>query len=106
MNEIILGIWIAIWVIFLAISTIEKRGIVFGFMSGLWFLLLGVFIYLDGLQYQSGMTITTNGAVETVQFVYTTVVPPNPMLSLQTLWCVPFFLIGIYLMYLAVFRPQ
>jgi hypothetical protein len=96
MNETVLILWLLIWVIFLVMSTIEKRGVAFGFMSGFWIMFLGVYLYLDGFQVQTGMT--TEGGV--ISFVYTDVVSPMSA-GYDTLWCIPFILLGMYIMYLA-----
>lgn len=97
MNEIVLILWLLIWVIFLSMSTIEKRGVVFGFISGFWIMFLGVYLFLDGFQVQTGMTIN-NGVVT---FIYTDVVSPMTA-GYDKLWCIPFILLGMYIMYLAV----
>lgn len=100
MNEILLIIWIIVWVILLAMSTVEKKGIVFGFMAGLWITFLGIYIMLDGLQLQSGMTVTGDIGDQTIIYQYSEIVPPFS--SYSTLWCIPFILIGMYVMYLSV----
>lgn len=90
----VLLIWLILWVIFLSISIIEKRGIVFGFFSGLWILLLGIYLNIDGLSIQSGVNQATG------EFTYTAMVLPFSTYSF--LWGLPFIVISIYIMYLAV----
>jgi hypothetical protein len=80
-------------------SVIERRGVVFGWLAGLWILFLGIYIYIDGLTFQSGMTITTSGSVQTAVYTYTQVV--SPFSNYGILWAVPFILLGIYISYLA-----
>lgn len=98
-NEIILTLWILFWVIFLVMSIIEKRGVVFGFFAGLWILFLGIYIYVDGIDLQSGVTVVTSGAIQTMTYTYAEVVPPFQNYGL--LWAIPFVLLGLYIMYLA-----
>jgi len=76
MNEILLFIWILFWIIFLILSFIEKRGVVFGFMSGIWILFLGVYIYVDGVQLQTGMNVTNTPTQHIVEYVYSEIIPP------------------------------
>lgn len=81
-------------------SIIERRGSVFGFLAGLWILFLGIYIYIDGIDLQSGMTMVTSGSSQTMTYVYSEVIPPFQNYGL--LWAIPFLLLGIYIMYLAV----
>jgi hypothetical protein len=99
MNEVLLIIWLAIWLILLIMSTFEKRGFVFGFVAGVWILLLGVYILGDGLQLQSGMTILGDVGDQTIEYVYTEVVPPYSSYSLM--WGIPFIALGMYICYLS-----
>ena len=80
-------------------SIIERKGVVFGFLAGLWIMFLGAYIILDGIQWQSGIEITTVGNVQTAVFVYSEIV--SPFSSYSTMWAVPFILVGIYICYLA-----
>ena len=100
MNEIVLGFWLLIWIIFLVMSIVERRGGVFGFLAGLWILFLGVYIYLDGLEYQTGASVTVSGGVQTLTYTYGDIV--SPFSNYGILWAVPFILLGLYIMYLAV----
>ena len=59
-------LWFIIWIVFVAMSIIEKRGIIFGFLAGIWILFLGVYIYLDGLQLFSGLTIDSSTSTAVV----------------------------------------
>lgn len=103
-NETIFMMWIIIWVIFLVMSIIEIRGVVFGFLSGLWILFLGIYVYIDGLQYQTGMQIVTLADTQTVTYTYTDVVAPFSNYGI--LWAIPFILLGIYIMYLASMKRR
>ena len=105
MNETVFILWIIIWVIFLTMSTIEKRGVpVFGFLSGLWILFLGVYIYLDGIEILNGMTIVGDAGNQTVIYSYQTVVPPFNEYSM--LWGFPFILLGIYICFLSATKNR
>ena len=97
-------LWLIIWVILLAMSTIEVRGQVFGFLAGLWIIYLGIYVYLSGLQYQSGMTITTVGAVQTITNIYQDVV--MPFSNYGMLWSIPFWGLGIYICFMAATKPK
>ena len=99
MTEIVLLLWILIWVILIFLSIIETRGITFGAMSGIWLLLLGVYIYIDGIQVQSGMTIVTSGSTQTITYSYSDIILPVSNYGL--LWGIPFVLIAIYILYLS-----
>ena len=99
MNEILLTFWILFWVIFLVMSIIEKRGIVFGFLAGIWILFLGIYIFIDGIEWQSGVSIVTSGSTQTATYTYNQFV--SPFSSYGTLWAIPFILLGIYICYLA-----
>jgi len=99
MNEILLLVWLIIWVILLVMSTIDKRGVVFGFIAGVWILFLGIYVILDGIQIQSGMTVTGEVANQIITYQYNTVAPPFS--SYSTMWGLPFILIGFYLCWLS-----
>jgi len=100
MELVILLVWIVIWVILLAVSSIETRGFVYGFLAGLWILLIGVYILLDGLQVESGSTIVLSGGNYTIVKTFVEVV--SPVSSYSVLWCFPFIALSIYQMYLAI----
>ena len=105
MNETIFAMWLVIWVIFLVMSVIEKRGVaVFGFFSGLWILFLGVYIYLDGLEIRNGLTVTGEVTDQVVSYTYSEVVPPFNTMGM--LWGLPFILLGIYILFLATFKRK
>lgn len=99
MELTILLVWIVIWIILLAMSTVETRGFVYGFIAGIWILFIGAYILLDGLQIESGSTIVASGSNFIVTKTYSEIVAP--ISSYSILWCVPFVLISIYQMYLA-----
>jgi len=100
MDLTILLVWIVIWVILLAVSSLETRGFVYGFLAGLWILLIGVYILLDGLQVESGSTIVLSGGNYTIVKTFVEVV--SPVSSYSVLWCFPFIALSIYQMYLAI----
>lgn len=82
-------------------STVDTRGVVFGFLAGIWILLLGIYIYLTGLYQESGMNIVS-GVGGNYSIVYVTNEITPPFSSYGLIWAVPFFLLGMYLMFLAV----
>jgi hypothetical protein len=100
MDLTLLLIWVIIWVIFLAMSTFETRGMVYGFMAGIWILLLGCYILVDGLYMDIGSTIVSEGSNYIVTVTKEQVVPPFS--SYGVLWCFPFIAVSIYQMYLAI----
>lgn len=93
-------LWIILWVIFTAIGQIEKRGFVFGFLSGMWMLFMGVFIYLDGIQIQTGMlrNVSAPGNI-TITYLYSDLVYPHG--SYAMIWGFVFFTVSIYVMWLS-----
>lgn len=100
MNEVVFLLWIILWIVFLVMSIIERRGIVFGFLAGLWILFLGVYLYIDGFQFLSGVEMVSSGGMQTISYTYDSVVLPFSNYGL--LWAIPFILLGIYILYLAV----
>jgi len=96
----ILLIWIIVWVVFLIMSCIEKRGYLFGVLAGIWIMFLGVYIIVDGLHIQDGISIVINDAGEQiVTYTYENLI--TPFSSYSTMWGLPFVLLGIYIMYMA-----
>lgn len=104
MNETILLFWVFLWVIFLVMSIIEQRGMIFGHLAGLWIMFLGIYIYLDGLQYNSGVEITEQAGTQIISYTYTEIIPPFSNYGM--LWAVPFILLGIYIEYLATTKNR
>jgi hypothetical protein len=92
-------LWIILWVIFLIMGYIEKRGIVFGFLAGIWILFLGAFLYTDGLQYRSGIFLTEGTGNCTLSYQYVNYVTPYSNIGM--LWALPFILLGMYILWLA-----
>ena len=92
-------LWLVLWVILLIMSSIDKRGVVFGFIAGIWILFLGIYIILDGIQIQSGMTVMGEVGNQVITYQYNTVTPP--LSSYSTMWGLPFILIGFYLCWLS-----
>lgn len=102
MDYIIFLMWMLIWIIFLGMSIIEKKGHVFGFLAGLHILFLGSYIYIDGFELQTGCIETVVGDVTTIEYTFTEVV--TPFSSYGVMWALPFILLGIYIMYRAVMK--
>jgi uncharacterized protein YqgC (DUF456 family) len=92
-------LWIILWIVFLIMSVLEQRGVLFGFLSGFWVMFLGVFLYLDGLQYRSGVNLTEGTG--TCSLVYSYVDYTTPYSTVGMLWALPLILLGIYILYLA-----
>ena len=74
----------------------------FGFLAGLWIFFLGIYIYVDGIDLQTGVSIVSSGTTQTMTYTYSEVVPPFQSYGL--LWAIPFILLGMYIMYLASTR--
>lgn len=91
--------WVIIWVIFLAMSTIETRGFVYGFIAGIWLLILGCYIAVDGLYMDTGSSIVQSGADYIVTTVKSEIVPPFS--TYGVLWSFPFIAVSMYQMYLS-----
>lgn len=99
MDLLLFLVWVIIWVILLGMSTFETRGAVYGFIAGLWILLLGCYILVDGLYMDTGSTIVSDGGNYIVTTTKSQIV--SPFSNYGVLWCVPFVAISIYQMYLA-----
>jgi len=97
-------LWIILWMIFLVMSIVERRGVVFGFFAGMWILFLGIYVFIDGLELQSGLLVVSSGSSSVVSYSYSEVVAPFS--SYGVLWAVPFILLGMYVMYLAVMKNK
>jgi len=97
-------LWFIIWIVFLIMSIIEQRGITFGFLAGIYPIFLGVYLYLDGLQLEEGLSITYSTGVQTVEKVYSNSVPPFS--SYGMLMGIPFVLLGLYITYLAATKMR
>lgn len=97
-------IWLILWMIFLVLSMVETRGILFGFLAGIYPLILGVYLYLDGIQVHTGMTITSSTGLQIVEKVFTNSVPPFS--SYGMLIGIPMVLLGLYISYLAATKKS
>jgi len=95
-------LWLIIWVIFLIMSIIEQRGIVFGFLAGFWILILGIFVYTNGVQYKTGVNLTEVSGGCNLVYSYTNMVTPYSNVGM--LWALPFILLGMYITWLATTR--
>jgi uncharacterized protein YqgC (DUF456 family) len=93
-------VWFLIFVLFLVMSVIERKAPVFGMCAGIWLIWIGVYIFLSGIQYQSGMSISTVDGVQTVVYQYADFV--SPFSDYKTLWSIPFWGIGIYICFASV----
>ena len=104
MNLEIFMLWFIIWIIFLVLSIIERRGITFGFLSGIYPIFLGIYLYLDGLQLFSGLTVDTSSSLQVVEKVYSDSVPAFSNYGM--LMGIPFVLVGLYICYLAATKAE
>lgn len=104
MDIIVFITWLVIWVVFLLMSTIEKKGPVFGFLAGFWILFLGIYVYLSGIQYESGMSIATVGDTTTVTYLYSDFV--YPVSDYGILWGIPFIALSIYIFFISAKRRK
>lgn len=100
----ILLLWLVIWVVLLLMSTIEHRGPVFGVLAGIWIIYIGLYLYLDGLQTQTGMNILTTGSWQNVTNVYSDVT--MPFSNYRLIWCIPFIALGIYIAFMSVTKKK
>lgn len=73
MLDILILIWLIVFIIFFLVSVVQNAGI-FGIISGFWLMLFGVMIVATGIQTQSGMTITTVGANQTITYQFADIV--------------------------------
>jgi hypothetical protein len=104
MHMEIFMLWLILWIVFLIMGALEKRGVVFGFLAGLWILFLGIYIFVDGFQYRSGVTLTEGAGTCTLTYSYVSLT--TPFSSIGMLWAFPFILLGIYITWLATTKTR
>lgn len=92
-------LWFIVWIVFLVMSIIETKGVTFAFLAGIYPMFLGIYIFLDGIQIQQGLTTTFSGGTQHIEKVYVDTVPPFS--SYGILFGIPFILLGIYICFLA-----
>lgn len=85
-------------------STIEKRGVVFGFLAGFWILILGIYIYIDGIQYRSGVTLSESLGTCTLTYNYTTLILPQNTVGMIIGF--PLILLGMYICWLSATKER
>lgn len=96
MIDLIVYIWLLVFVI-LFIANLYTNNPVFGLIAGMWFLILGLGIIVDGFQMQTGMTLSTVGGTTTVTNTYTDVTLPFSTYSI--VWGIIILCISIYIIY-------
>lgn len=96
MIDLIVYIWLLVFVI-LFIANLYTDNPVFGLIAGMWFLILGLGIIVDGFQMQTGMTLTEAGNTTTVTNTYTDVTLPFSTYSI--VWGIIILCISIYIIY-------
>lgn len=96
MIEILLFIWILIFLIFFVAGIVTDSPI-FGIVAGFILLTLALGIIVDGLQYQSGMNINTAGNYTNVTVKYSEITAPFSTLGI--VFGLTLLAISIYLFY-------
>jgi len=89
-------IWILIFIVFLVVNITQKSHN-FGILAGIWILLIGCFIILEGVQISSGVEITDTANSQIVTYDYEDVTLPYSTYSF--VWGIIFILLGVYIMY-------
>jgi hypothetical protein len=89
-------VWLFIFALLMIINIVETS-YTFGIVGGMWLIVLGGLLVLDGLQYQSGTTIVTSGATQTITSVYSDALLPYSTYSI--VWGISFIALSVYIMY-------
>lgn len=89
-------IWIVVFVVLMVIHLIE-RSKNWGKIAGLWLLILGLFIIVDGVQYNTGVETTETAQSVVVTYQYDDVALPYSTYSY--IWGIIFILLGIWIFY-------
>jgi len=92
----VLIIWLVIFVIFLVVN-ITQQSTNFGVISGIWVLLLGLFIITDGIQILGGINQTESVSGVTVNYQY--IDATLPYSTYAYIWGVILILVGVYILY-------
>jgi hypothetical protein len=85
-----------VFLIFLVIN-IAERSRIFGAIAGMWLLVLGLFIIVDGIQTESGITIDDTGDTTSYEYQFIDVTLPYSTYSI--VWGIVFIGISIYILY-------
>ena len=93
-------LWLALWAIFLGMSTLGRKGWVFGAVAGIWAILLGAFVLVDGIQIQNGLFVRTVNNTTVVNYSYSNLV--LPVSTYSYIWGLFFVLIGMYLLFISI----
>lgn len=94
MIDIMILFWLAIFGIFF-ISSVIGNSYRLAVLAGIILLFFGMFIMLDGVQVQSGMSITDNNGTQNITYFYDDAV--TPVSSYSIVWGLVFVLISLYL---------
>lgn len=89
-------IWIVLFVVFIVINIVE-RSHNFGAIAGIWLLLLGCFIIVNGIQAQTGVQVIEDETGIETTFLYTDIT--LPFSTYAFIWGIIFILVGIYIVY-------
>ena len=104
MQDLLLVIWICLFVIFLVVGIISNSK-VFGAMSGVLLLLLGLFIITTGIQISSGADIVeASDTATTVTWTYTDATLPYSTYSI--VWGITLLLFSVYILYANLLKPK
>lgn len=96
MIDLVIYIWLLIFVI-LFIANMYTNNAVFGIIAGMWLLIMGLGIIVDGFQMQTGVSMTEVGGVTNITNTYTDVALPFSTYSI--VWGIIILCISIYIIY-------
>lgn len=94
MLDAIIWLWLAVFVIFFYVN-IKEKSENFGMIAGIWFMLLGLAIAVDGLQTYGGVVETVSGSVTYINNTFVDI--QLPFSTVSNVWGVPFLLVGFYI---------
>ena len=94
MIDIMILFWLIIFALFF-ISSVAVKSAKLAVLAGIWLLIFGMFIMLDGIQVESGMNITNAGGTQIINYQYTDMV--SPVSTYSIVWGLVFVLISLYL---------
>jgi len=94
MIDIMILFWLIIFAIFF-ISSVAVNSSRLAVLAGIFLLIFGAFIMLDGIQVESGMNITDVNGTQIIEYQYTDMV--SPVSTYSVVWGLVFVLISLYL---------
>lgn len=96
MIDMMLVLWIVLFVIFFIAGMIEKS-YTLGIVSGVLLLLLGLGIIVTGVQIQSGMNMSDTGSGYEITYTYSDATLPFSTYSF--VWGIILILVSMYIIY-------